>query len=630
MDYLNCSQHDFESALLNYSNAYYHSNTNSPISDETFDSLVEIYTQRFQKEWNYIGHANQQDRPLPEYMGSLDKCKTESQLSTFLKRCNSTSYIHSDKIDGISVLYVMKGGELTLYTRGNGFKGTDISFLQNYISIPRSTTDVIVRGELVILKETFQKYKDSYENPRAMVSGLINAKEKDYDKIRDIKLFAYYIYDYAKINKRTTCYNMFMTLQKYGFNTPYMTYVPTFIKTPASLLEYLTNYLKINKNTRPYNIDGVVLADNVFRIEKSGENPKFTVAFKITGDTYVSKVVNVEWNLTKHNILKPRIQIEPVIIDGSKIRFLSAFNAKYVLDNNIGTDSIVEITKSGDVIPHIVKTVTSTVAYFPESYLWCENGIDIRPRDNDLNHLLMKRLECLFETCGVKGIKEGIITTIISSGIASEKDFFYLTEQQLLNMDGIQIKSAQKILNAIKQLLNSLTLPRLMSGTCLFPLFGLKRITDITNNIPDISNYILYQKHIDKELTLQRLENLGYKSTASNFIKYLDNFYEYYRLNSFFHDHIMTNMNCQTSKAQFASDTSLVVPEFESIILEGKTCCFSGFRDEIIHQYILDRGGIVGENVTKKTNYLLVKHGSPRTDKVKKAEKYEIQIIEFK
>ena len=56
-------------------------------------------------------------------------------------------------------------------------------------------------------------------------------------------------------------------------------------------------------------------------------------------------------------IFKPVIQIEPVHIRGADIEFATAHNIKNVIDNNIGIGAIVELSRSGDVIPKIEKVI---------------------------------------------------------------------------------------------------------------------------------------------------------------------------------------------------------------------------------------------------------------------------------
>ena len=70
-----------------------------------------------------------------------------------------------------------------------------------------------------------------------------------------------------------------------------------------------------------------------------------------------AKVVNVLWSPSKDGYLKPRIQIEPVVLGGAKIEYATAFNAAFVEDNKLGIGALVKLVRSGDVIPHIMAVV---------------------------------------------------------------------------------------------------------------------------------------------------------------------------------------------------------------------------------------------------------------------------------
>jgi hypothetical protein len=76
----------------------------------------------------------------------------------------------SSATDGISCLYVRRGGASTLLTRGNGKSGKT-SHMARYIrNLPidlLANQDIIVRGELVILKKDFETlFSDDFANMR--------------------------------------------------------------------------------------------------------------------------------------------------------------------------------------------------------------------------------------------------------------------------------------------------------------------------------------------------------------------------------------------------------------------------------------------------------------------------------
>ena len=49
----------------------------------------------------------------------------------------------------------------------------------------------------------------------------------------------------------------------------------------------------------------------------------------------------MEWNISKDNYIKPRLILEPTKLSGVIIKHVTGFNAKYIVDNKIGQDSII-------------------------------------------------------------------------------------------------------------------------------------------------------------------------------------------------------------------------------------------------------------------------------------------------
>ena len=49
--------------------------------------------------------------------------------------------------------------------------------------------------------------------------------------------------------------------------------------------------------------------------------------------------------------------MEPVKIGGVTIQYATAHNAKYIKDNKIGVGSVIQVVRSGDVIPKVHKVI---------------------------------------------------------------------------------------------------------------------------------------------------------------------------------------------------------------------------------------------------------------------------------
>ena len=597
--------------LNNISDSYYNS-SNSPLTDTEFDQVVKFYEKRF-GEYNYLGSKG--NFKLPCYMPSLNKAKDDHTLDLFKKRCGDKRYIISDKVDGYSLLMVFKEGENPrLYNRGDGEFGTVISDIYRHINkgsinirkIEKLSNIVYIRGELVMDNITFEKYKNRYNNPRNLVAGIINSKERDIDILKDIKFIAYSI-PYFTYKEISTNIDIFEKLEEFGFYTPY-----NFVSKEDLVCEkQLTIDLMNRKNKAEYDIDGLVITPLTIMRENSIDNPKFAIAFKMLGEVQQANVIEIEWNVSKTNALKPRIKINPVMFGSITVQHLTGFNAKYIKENNIGKGTVLSITRSGDVIPHILGVIKPTQADLPITKChW--RGVDLISDDDNTKTQFISRMITLFEKTDIKGMKEGVLTKLYESGITTEHLLFNITKDKLLLVEGIKDKSAFNILECIHNLKNKVNLCKLMVGSCIFIGFGEKKISKILSNIKEVNDLIITDKYISSESLISKIESLeGFNKTAKDFVDYLDTFKEYYE------------------KVKDIFMLSHDYTEIRSIddSLKGKSYCFSGVRDKSLEEVIVSKGGIVSDGLTKTVTYLVVFDINGSSSKIEKAKKYGINIV---
>jgi NAD-dependent DNA ligase len=81
---------------------------------------------------------------LPVFMGSMDKIKPNTNTLKIWDKKYKGPYVVSAKVDGVSGLYVKEKGKETLYTRGDGEYGKDISKLIQHLHFPEIEEDVRV------------------------------------------------------------------------------------------------------------------------------------------------------------------------------------------------------------------------------------------------------------------------------------------------------------------------------------------------------------------------------------------------------------------------------------------------------------------------------------------------------
>ena len=249
IDYKNLSKSKFFKILKELQEIYTHTKKEEDdeeiLSDEEFNFLVDYYEYKFKDEFVEVGSTPTKGAvDLPFFMPSLKKIKgitAEKDLNNWIKSFPSSSgdtkekedeYVIMDKLDGVSLLYLSVPKKQTLFTRGNGVKGEDKSYLSKNLDLPVEDYEIVVRGEFVIHNSTFKKYKEKFEEknpdtknklkkPRNLVAGLINAVDNyDVKLLKKCKFYAYELISY-KGKTDLTPLKQLTTLKKLGFNIPW-------------------------------------------------------------------------------------------------------------------------------------------------------------------------------------------------------------------------------------------------------------------------------------------------------------------------------------------------------------------------------------------------------------------------
>jgi DNA ligase (NAD+) len=592
---------------------YYNSGKQTGLTDSQYDLLKETLEKR---DPTYIPPVGSKIRygdnrtKLSYWLGSMDKIKPEevNKIERWISKNKKSDYIVEDKLDGVSCLLEMKNGNLKLFTRGDGIVGADISYLARYFnSIPKNLTDIVVRGELIMEKDVFEKkYSKDNANARNMVAGRIGGKTVRYG-LTDIIFVAYEIVGHDLRKKPSLQLD---DLVKLGFTTVRNQIVTTLEP------EYLYDILKEFKGSSKYEIDGIIIQVNSSYIRNNSGNPDYAFAFKsMTGDSVVSTVVEeVEWNVSMWGLLKPRVKIKPVVLSGVKITYASGFNAKFIRDNCIGPCSVINITRSGDVIPYIVNVIKQTRAQMPKiSYEWNESGVDIRT--DEFEDIASVKMTCsFFSKLGIKYVSIATVKKMYEHGLSSIFDIISADKKDFQEIDTFEEKSVDRIYDNIHNGLQNVSLPTVLGASGVFGYgMGRKKITLLFESIPNLfelheSESVEYLKDM-----ILKVEGFSEKS-ATKIIEHVK------WANIFIKD--ISKFATFKVEEKISNDLSL------------KKYVMSGFRDIDMEQEIKKRGGKVVTSVSKNTTgvIVLIKSGEP-TGKVKKALSLGVEVYtkeEFK
>ena len=306
--YQSISELEFREELEKYEQAYF--NNQSIIEDEEYDKLVDIYESRFGCYRKIGAKPNSHNKiKLSFFMSSLKKAKDQKTIDLWSKKYGDV-FTLTDKIDGISLGLTIQNDTYTLYTRGDGNYGTDVSFLLEFLRLPKTDGDIKIRGELVMPISVFDECKDK-KDPRNVVSGLVNSRilsQDDKKLIKQLLFITYRIVPFGKYPDELKHSEQLKILSDMGFTIPKYDII-----TKHELnINTLKSILKKRIIKSIYKMDGLVIIDDNPHEYPTDSNPKHCIAFKNNTETIETRVNLVEWNISKNGLLKPRINIEPV------------------------------------------------------------------------------------------------------------------------------------------------------------------------------------------------------------------------------------------------------------------------------------------------------------------------------
>ena len=300
--------------LDNASSAYYEGNPT--ISDEEFDRLASLYN------YNSVGYVVTDGIPHLYKMYSLQK------FFSLVDAPDLSGYISTPKLDGAAVSIVYVNGQLAIaLTRGDGELGRDITDKMRLLvpnSIPLQAT-VQITGEVVC--------PSSVPNSRNLAAGSLNLKDLEEFRTRPLTFVAYGLQGSSIF----TWSGAMKYLKAQGFQT-----VNSF-------------------DSSMYPTDGIVYrVDDNQKFDSLGytsHHPRGAFALKEQKEGVVTTLLDVVWQVGKSGAISPVAILEPVMIGSAMVGRATLHNIQYIRDLNLEIGCQVEVIRSGEIIPRVVRRV---------------------------------------------------------------------------------------------------------------------------------------------------------------------------------------------------------------------------------------------------------------------------------
>ncbi len=298
--------------------------------------------------------------------------------------------IAEEKLDGISiVLYYEEGILQRAVTRGNGYRGNDVTENVKTIgsvplTLPKPIT-LAVRGEIYIPIAQFEAMKSleeysHYANPRNLAAGTIRRKQSSSVAKVPLQIFVYEGFSPELPGDHE---EILLELQALGFRVNRWKR----FSTPAEFLQipqYLEQLTK-ERSSLEYEVDGVVfkVADLGLRekLGYTGHHPRWAVAWKFESPEAETRVEGIDVQVGRSGRVTPVARVVPVEVGGARVSNITLHNSDYIDTLELAIGDVVTISRRGDVIPAVERVIDSSgnpVWHMPKECPICNTPLEDR------------------------------------------------------------------------------------------------------------------------------------------------------------------------------------------------------------------------------------------------------------
>ena len=587
-------------------------------------------------------------------MLSLGNTYDISEVEAFAERAgkgigNAFTISCELKFDGTAICLTYKDGKLfRALTRGDGSVGDDVTAnVRNISNIPQELkvpADFVptllapqpwpdefeIRGEIYMPWAAFdrlneERMKDEeqpFANPRNAASGSL--------KLLDSRMV-------AKRGLECTLYHLL------GEDLPYETHEQALdaakswglpvsdarrtFRSTAEVEEYI-KYWDTGRKNLPFATDGIVIKVNELAYQEdlgfTAKFPRWAVAYKFKAEQALTRLLSIDYQVGRTGAVTPVANLEPVQLSGTVVKRASLHNAEQMqlLDVHIG--DYVYVEKGGEIIPKITgvehekRGKDVILPHFPETCPDC--GTALVRDEQEAKSFCPNRTGCPTQIKGrlVHFLSRKAMNIIAGDATVDQlynlslvwnvADFYELTKEHLMSMEGWKDRAAERFLKSIEE-------SRKVGFDRVLYALGIRYVGEATarsvarhfGNIDAIAS-----AGIEELLTVEDVGQVIAES-IHEFFASEDN------------KVLVERLKAAGLKFEMEAESKAL-----SSALEGMTIVISGnfsiSRDEM-KALIVAHGGKNSGSVSGRTSYLLAgEKAGP--EKLKKAEALGVKIID--
>ena len=655
--------------ILNEANRKYYVDNAPTLTDFEFDMLLKELeaiekeypelitpdspTQRVGSDLKKDNKKEFEQYPHRYPMLSLGNTYDIQEVQAFADRAakgigNAFTYSCELKFDGTAICLTYKNGKLfRALTRGDGTIGDDVTKNVKFISnIPQTLTtpkgfvptltqpnpwpeEFEIRGEIYMPWVAFdrlnlereQDEEQPFANPRNAASGSL--------KLIDSKQVA---------NRGLECTLYHMLGEDLPFNTHKEALdkalqwgLPVsdkrkICKTIDEIEEFIT-YWDTERKNLPFATDGIVIKVNELPYQEelgyTAKFPRWAVAYKFKAEQALTKLLSIDYQVGRTGAITPVANLEPVQLSGTIVKRASLHNAEQMQLLDIHIDDYVYVEKGGEIIPKITgvelsqRDANAVLPVFPqtcpdcgtplikdeaEAKSFCPNqdGCPTQIQAKLVHFLSRKAMNVIAGDATVEQLYSKALVWNIA-------DFYELTKEHLLTLDGWKERSADRFLSSLED-------SRKVPFERVLYAIGIRYVGETT-----AKSVARHFGNIDAIASASMEELLSVPDVGQVIA---ESIYEYFR------DEAKLEVLARLKAAGLKFETDAPAQKLSST-LDGKTIVISGnfsiSRDEM-KALIVAHGGKNSGSISGKT-YCLLAGEKSGPEKLKKAEALGIKVM---
>jgi DNA ligase (NAD+) len=218
-----------------------------------------------------------------------------------------------------------------------------------------------------------------------------------------------------------------------------------------------------------FEIDGVVVKVDDYELQRRlgvvGRDPRWAIAWKFPPTTAVTRLKEILWNVGKFGDLHPFGSLEPVHVGGVTVKMATLHNEEDLARKDLRPGDEVIVLRAGDVIPQVLSPAPHALEnpdrqpppHPPQRCPFCdtptvkEDSVFTKCPNLQCPERRWQLLKAFAGIMDVDGLGEKQVARLQQEGLVKTfADFYRLTREQIMQLEGYGEVSADNLLAAIQ------------------------------------------------------------------------------------------------------------------------------------------------------------------------------------